>query len=111
VAAATPIAIAPTLPVLGLVALALAWPLAPTVAGSGPMAGAAGKGLNPLAILTAEGISPVFEDTGERLGLRIAGVLIGLAFATAVLTLVARAPRATTAPEALGGATPAGRLP
>lgn len=37
-----------------------------------------------------EGFSPLFEDTGERLGIRIIGVFIGLMFAMVAISLLAR---------------------
>jgi uncharacterized membrane protein YgaE (UPF0421/DUF939 family) len=59
------------------------------LADGGPARGLAAKTLNVVAILVGESYSPLFEDAAERLGVRIVGVFIGLAFALAVLALLA----------------------
>ena len=41
-----------------------------------------------MAILLGQGLSTLYEDTDERLGIRIAGVVIGLIYAALVLRLV-----------------------
>ncbi len=107
VAAATLIALAPVLPMVFLSSLAVAWPIALRIAGRGPWRGAALKTLNALAILTAEGFSPLFEDTAERLWIRIAGVMLGLLYAGAALALFARPPPRVT--PAVPTPAPAGR--
>ncbi len=90
VVAATVMGLAPVLPTLFLVLMVLAWPLALRAVQIGPWQGAAIKSLYALAILTGEGFSPLFENTGERLGIRIIGVFIGLLFATAAIVLLGR---------------------
>ncbi|WP_373504898.1 hypothetical protein [Aestuariivirga sp.] len=85
--AATVVGIAPVLPTLFLVLMVVAWPLALRAVQSGPWQGAAIKAIYALGILVGEGFSPLFEDTAERLGIRIVGVLIGLLFATAAIVL------------------------
>ena len=87
VVAATVMGLAPVLPTLFLVLMVLAWPLALRIVQAGPWQGAAIKSLYALGILVGEGFSPLFEDTGERLGIRIVGVFIGLMFATAAIVL------------------------
>jgi hypothetical protein len=76
----------------------LAQPFASTIAAAGPGRGAALKSLNAFAILTAEGFSPLFEDTEERLSIRIVGVVIGPLYAFAELWLVAPRNRSLAAP-------------
>jgi hypothetical protein len=105
VAAATLVALAPTLPMLFLAVLVLAWPFALRASRGDAWRGAALKTLNVLAILVAEGFSPLFEDTEERLWIRIAGVLVGLAYATLALALLA-GPAAGDHPSAPAGAIP-----
>lgn len=90
VVAATVMGLAPVLPTLFLVLMVLAWPLALQIVREGPWQGAAIKSLYALGILVGEGFSPLFEDTGERLGIRIVGVFIGLLFALAAIALLAR---------------------
>lgn len=89
VLAATVMGVAPVLPTLFLVLMVLAWPLATRAVLPGPWQGTAIKSLYALGILVGEGFSPLFEDTGERLGIRIVGVFIGLLFATAAISLFA----------------------
>ncbi|MCX7344216.1 MAG: hypothetical protein NTU78_00490, partial [Alphaproteobacteria bacterium] len=87
VVAATVLGLAPVLPTLFLVLMVVAWPLALRAVQTGPWQGAAIKSIYALGILVGEGFSPLFEDTAERLGIRIAGVFIGLFFATAAIVL------------------------
>jgi hypothetical protein len=96
VVAATVMGLAPVLPALFLVLMVCAWPLALRAVQDGPWQGAAIKSLYALGILVGEGFSPLFEDTGERLGIRIVGVFIGLLFATAAILLFRRR---TSGPE------------
>lgn len=103
VVAATVIALAPVLPTLFLVLMVVAWPLALRIVQAGPWQGAAIKSLYAVGILVGEGFSPLFEDTGERLGIRIVGVFIGLIFATAAIAVLARAKPATAQPDRNGG--------
>jgi uncharacterized membrane protein YgaE (UPF0421/DUF939 family) len=77
VVAATVMGLAPVLPALFLMLMVCAWPLACGSVQDGPWQGAAIKSLYALGILVGEGFSPLFEDTGERLGIRIVGVFIG----------------------------------
>jgi len=86
----TVLTVAPVLPVLFLVLLSLAFALARPVAAHGAASALAMKSLNALAILVAEGYSPLFEDTEERLWIRIVGVLVGLLYASLALALLAR---------------------
>lgn len=90
VVAATVMGLAPVLPTLFLVLVVLAWPLALQIVEDGPWQGAAIKSLYALGILVGEGFSPLFEDTGERLGIRIIGVFIGLLFSMAAIALLTR---------------------
>jgi hypothetical protein len=93
VVAATVVGIAPVLPALFLVLMALAWPLALGAVRAGDLwQGAAVKSLYALGILVGEGFSPLFEDTAERLWIRIAGVLIGVCYATAAIVLLRSQP-------------------
>jgi hypothetical protein len=92
--AATVMGLAPVLPTLFLVLMVVAWPLALRIVQDGPWQGAAIKSLYAVGILVGEGFSPLFEDTGERLGIRIVGVFIGLMFAMAAIALLGR--RGTT---------------
>ena len=85
--AATVMGLAPVLPTLFLVLMVVAWPLALQIVQDGPWQGAAIKSLYAVGILVGEGFSPLFENTGERLGIRIVGVFIGLAFASAAIVL------------------------
>ena len=68
VVAATVMGLAPVLPTLFLVLMVVSWPLALRIVQDGPWQGAAVKSLYALGILVGEGFSPLFEDTGERLG-------------------------------------------
>jgi hypothetical protein len=90
VVAATVMGLAPVLPALFLVLLVVSWPLALRIVQDGPWQGVAIKSLYAVGILVGEGFSPLFEDTGERLGIRIVGVLIGVLFAMAAITLLAQ---------------------
>jgi hypothetical protein len=90
VVAATAMGIAPVLPTLFLVLMVVAWPLAVQAVQPGAWQGAAIKSIYALGILVGEGFSPLFEDTAERLGIRIVGVFIGLFFAIAATALLAR---------------------
>ena len=57
------------------------------------------KSLNAVAILLGQGLSTLYEDTDERLGIRIAGVVIGLIYAALILRLVrGRTARAAALP-------------
>ncbi len=87
VVAATVMGLAPVLPTLFLILLLLCWPLALRAVQPGQKQGAAIKSIYALGILVGEGFSPLFENTGERLGIRIVGVLIGLAFAMIAIQL------------------------
>jgi hypothetical protein len=88
VVAATVMGLAPVLPTLFLILMVVSWPLALRIVQPGPWQGAAVKSLYALGILVGEGFSPLFEDTGERLGIRIVGVFIGLIFAMAAIALL-----------------------
>ena len=90
VIAATVMGLAPVLPTLFLVLMVVAWPLAVRAVQPGPWQGAAIKSIYALGILVGEGFSPLFEDTAERLGIRIIGVFLGLFFATAAIALLGR---------------------
>lgn len=103
VAAATLVALAHVLPMLFLASLALAWPFALGIARGGHTANIAANSLNVLAILTGEGFSPLFEDTAERLGVRIGGVLVGLAFAGLALALLSRRPEGHVVDDVTSG--------
>lgn len=87
VVAATVMGLAPVLPTLFLILMVVAWPLAVRAVQPGPWQGAAIKSIYALGILVGEGFSPLFEDTAERLGIRIVGVFIGLLFATTAIVL------------------------
>lgn len=92
------IGLAPSLPVLFATTLLIAWCLARRFADGGEGAAMWLKSLNALAILLGEGLSVLFENTEERLGLRIAGVALGLAYGAVVARLLA--PRARLRPLA-----------
>ncbi|WP_144182541.1 hypothetical protein [Elioraea rosea] len=79
--------LAPSLPVLFATTLLLAWAMARRFARGGPEATMWLKSLNAFSILLGEGTSLLFENTEERLGIRIAGVTIGLAYGAVVLWL------------------------
>lgn len=88
VLAATVMGLAPVLPTLFLVLLLLSWPLSIRAVQPGPWQSAAIKSIYALGILVGEGFSPLFEDTEERLWIRIVGVLIGVAFALAAIVVL-----------------------
>jgi len=81
--------LAPSLPVLAGITALLAWLFASRMVTDGPWRGVAAKGLNVLAILLGEGFSVVFDDTAERVWVRILAVMIGIAYAAIVLGLTA----------------------
>lgn len=89
VVASSVVMLAPVLLTLFLAALLLAWPLALRVARGDERRGMAIKSLNVLAVLTAQEFSPLFEDTQTRLWVRIVGVMIGIAYASLALALLA----------------------
>ena len=102
VVAATVMGLAPVLPALFLVLMVVAWPLALRAVQAGPWQGAAVKSIYALGILVGQGFSPLFENTEERLGIRIAGVFIGLMFATASIILFkSRKPAEMASPPGL----------
>lgn len=101
VVAATVVGLAPVLLTLFLVLMVLAWPLSLQAVHAGRWQGAAIKSIYALGILVGEGFSPLFEDLAERLGIRIAGVFIGLIFATAAIQIF-RSRKTTAAAEPLG---------
>ena len=79
--------LAPSLPVLATIVLLAAWPFARWIAAGGHDVGVATKSLNVLAILLGEGFSVFYADADDRIWTRIAGVVIGLAYASIVLSL------------------------
>ena len=102
VVASTVVVLAPVLLTLFLAALLLAWPLALRVARGDERRGLAIKSMNVLAVLTAQEFSPLFEDTPTRLWVRIVGVMIGIAYASLALALLA--PRHRQSPADMAGA-------
>jgi hypothetical protein len=106
--AATVMGLAPVLPTLFLVLMVVSWPLALRIVQDGPWQGAAIKSLYAVGILVGEGFSPLFEDTGERLGIRIVGVFIGLMFAMTAIALLTRRAAPVARPRAPEGG-PGGR--
>jgi hypothetical protein len=86
--------LAPSLPVLAGITALLAWLFAARMVTDSPWRGVAAKGLNVLAILLGEGFSVVFEDTADRVWVRIVAVMIGIAYAAIALSLAAPGPRA-----------------
>jgi hypothetical protein len=82
------IELAHSLIVLPLAVMVVTWPLARRIAAGGPSRAVAQKSLNAVAILLGQGLSTLYDDTDERLGIRIAGVVIGLIYAALVLMLV-----------------------
>ena len=70
--------------------MVVVWPLVRRIAAGGPRRAVAQKSLNAVAILLGQGLSTLYDDTDERLGIRIAGVVIGLVYAALVLMLVRR---------------------
>jgi hypothetical protein len=74
--------------VLFATTLLVAWLLARRFVAGGPYAGIWLKSLNAYAILLGEGFSPFFEPTDERLGIRIGGVFLGVAYAALMLWLL-----------------------
>jgi hypothetical protein len=93
--------VAPDLAVFGAVVLALAWLIALRIATPGPGRGLAMKSLNAFGILVGQGFSVFYDDTDERLWVRIAGVLIGVTYAGLALMLLRRA--SALAPAKLEG--------
>jgi hypothetical protein len=81
---------APSLLVLPFVVLALSWPLARRIARGGPARAMWAKSLNAFLILSGQDMSVFYEDSQERLGIRIAGVMLGLLFALLALQLLTR---------------------
>lgn len=79
--------VAPDLPVLATSVLLAAWLFSRRIAEGGPDADLALKSLNVLAILIGEGFSVFYEDADDRFGTRLAGVMIGLAYVTLVVSL------------------------
>ena len=82
--------VAPSLPVLATTLLFAAWLFARRIAEGGPGAGLAMKSLSVLAILIGEGFSVFYEDADDRFGTRLAGVMIGLAYAALLIWLAGR---------------------
>ncbi|WP_270934596.1 hypothetical protein, partial [Falsiroseomonas oryzae] len=89
--------LAPDLAVFGTVTLALAWFIAVRIVVPGPRRGVAMKSLNAFGILVGQGFSVFYDDTDERLWVRIAGVLVGVTYAAIALTLLRARPRALPA--------------
>jgi hypothetical protein len=75
----------PNLLNLALALLLATWILARRIASGGPDVGLAMKSLSVLAILIGEGFSVFYEDADDRLGTRLAGVMIGLLYVSAVI--------------------------
>ncbi len=82
--------VAPSLPVLALSLLLAAWLFAQRIAEGGPDMGLAMKSLSVLAILIGEGFSVIYEDTDDRFGTRLAGVMIGLLYVAVIVVLARR---------------------
>lgn len=82
--------VAPSLPVLACSILIAAWLFARRIAQGGPDMGLAMKSLSVLAILIGEGFSIIYEDTDDRFGTRLVGVMIGLFYVALVLWLARR---------------------
>ncbi len=91
------IELAHSLIVLPLAVMVVTWPLARRIAAGGSSRAVAQKSLNAVAILLGQGMSALYEDTDERLGIRIAGVVIGLIYAALVLRLVRGRPAGASA--------------
>jgi hypothetical protein len=85
----------PSLAVLASSTLVLAFLIARRIVAQDSGSGVAMKSLNAFAILIGEGFSIFYEDTDERLWVRLAGVLIGVAYVAVVILLAgpARAPK------------------
>ena len=77
--------LAPSLPTLVGAIFVGAFPFSRRIAQGGPDIGVATKSLNVLAILMGEGFSVLFDDADGRIWTRIAGVIVGLTYATLVL--------------------------
>ena len=82
--------LAPSLPVLAASMLLASWLFSQRIAEGGPGAALATKSLSVLAILIGEGFSIIYEDTDDRFGTRLAGVMIGLAYVAFVMWLAPR---------------------
>lgn len=100
VLAASLVSLAYVLPVLFLAVLAMGWPFAWWTVRPGPWRDLAAKSLNVLVLLVAEGFSPLFTDAEDRLWVRLAGIVLGVAYASLCIALFAR-----------GRPRPVGRLP
>ena len=85
--------LAPSLPVLAASLLLASWLFARRIAEGGPGAALGTKSLSVLAILIGEGFSIFYEDTDDRFGTRLAGVMIGLAYVALVIRIAPRRSR------------------
>ncbi len=94
------IELAHSLIIVPLAVMVVTWPLARRIAAGGPSRAVAQKTLNAVAILLGQGLSTLYDDTDERLGIRIAGVVIGLIYAALILRLVRGRPAGAAAPPA-----------
>lgn len=81
---------APSLPVLAASLLFAAWLFSQRIAEGGTDAALATKSLSVLAILIGEGFSILYEDTDDRFGTRLSGVVIGLTYVALVVWLAQR---------------------
>ncbi|WP_237213677.1 DUF2955 domain-containing protein [Falsiroseomonas oryziterrae] len=95
--------LAPDLAVFGTVTLALAWCIALRIVAPGAMRGVAMKSLNAFGILVGQGFSIFYDDTDERLWVRIAGVLIGVTYAAIALAVLRGIPRSVPAARPTSG--------
>jgi len=80
--------LAHSLIIVPLAVMVVTWPLARRIAASGPSRAVAQKSLDAVAILLGQGLSTLYDDTDEPLGIRIARVVIGLIYAALVLMLM-----------------------
>lgn len=82
--------LSPSLLMLGVATMLCVWPIARAAAEAGRWRGAAAKALIAMALLHGQGLSELYEDTDERFGIRLFGVIAGLAVGAAVVALLRR---------------------
>lgn len=91
--------LSPSLLMLGVATLLCVWPIALAAAEGGRWRGAAAKALIAMALLHGQGLSELYEDTDERFGIRVLGVITGLLVGAAVVAVLRRPATARPAPE------------
>lgn len=93
--------LSPSLAMLAAATMLCVWPIARAAAEAGRWRGAAAKGLIAMALLHGQGLSELYEDTDERFGIRLAGVIAGLLVGAALVALLRPRPAAAerTAPQ------------